>query len=444
MRRGHSKKNDAEERWRYGLEVKQAIDAIREGIGKEGAVCLASVEEALRSAALRSVAHFLGSFYSGELPGLVGLEAPEGSRGRRPVTVLSTVGEVTYSRAHVRNAEGRWCFPLDAALGIVAGCTSPMAALLSRAGATAPSYEEAGEFTTRASGVSVPGRRVHRVVEAVADAERKWTAERPRDATEADVLNVQADMTGLKVRKEDLVGVKGKDGKPPKKRQIKVGAVFLQEKDAKGEIVRKPFSTTRVVQFSDWPEFATALHAEAVKRGYLRAKKVAFTSDGADWIWDMATQRFPDAVQIVDFFHATEHLAALCESIYPKRGEAYEAMLATRRSMLRKWGVDSMIRYFEDFAAAHPEKKDAIESRLHYFRTHRKRMQYREFRKQGLFIGSGVIEGSCKCLVNQRCDLAGQRWHPASSQKVLTIRAAVQDGLHDRYWEERSTIKAVA
>ena len=351
---------------------------------------------------------------------------------------------MTYSRAHVRDAKGRWSFPLDEALGIVAGCTSPMAALLSRAGATAPSYEEAGEFASRASGLSVPGRRIHRVVEAVADAERKWVAERPRDDSEPDVLNIQADMTGLKVRKEDLVGVKGKDGRPPKKRQIKVGAVFLQEKDEKGEAVRKPFSTTRVVQFSDWPEFAEALHAEAVKRGYLKAKKVAFTSDGADWIWDMATQRFKDAVQIVDFFHATEHLAGLCESIYPKRGTEYEAMLATRRSMLKRWGVNSMIRFFEDFAERHPEKKAAIDSGLRYFRTHRDRMQYRDFRRQGLFIGSGVIEGSCKCLVNQRCDLAGQRWHPSSSQKVLTIRAAVQDGLHDLYWEERSTTRASA
>lgn len=220
--------------------------------------------------------------------------------------------------------------------------------------------------------------------------------------------------------------------------------MFLQEKDAKGETVRKPFSTTRVVQFSDWTEFADALHAEAVRRGYLKAKKVAFTSDGADWIWEMATQRFKDAVQIVDFFHATEHLAALCEAAFPERGAEYEKTLATRRSMLKKWGVDSMIRFFEGFAESHPEKKAAIDSGLRYFRTHRDRMQYRDFRKQGLFIGSGVIEGSCKCLVNQRCDLAGQRWHPASSQRVLTIRAAVQDGLHDRYWEERATIKSVA
>jgi len=106
-------KNDAEERWQYGLEVKRAIDVIRKGVGEKGTVCLASVEETLESAALRSVARFLGSFYTDELPSVVGLARPAGSCGRRSVSVLSTVGEVTYSRAHVRDAEGRWSFPLD-------------------------------------------------------------------------------------------------------------------------------------------------------------------------------------------------------------------------------------------------------------------------------------------------------------------------------------------
>ena len=122
----------------------------------------------------------------------------------------------------------------------------------------------------------------------------------------------------------------------------------------------------------------------------------------------MADQRFRGAVQIVDFYHACGHLSELCGAACPDTdGERFRKLFRTRRDMLRKWGVDA-------------------------------------FRKKGYFIGSGVIEGSCKCLVNQRCDLAGQRWHPGSSQKVLWIRAAVQDGLHDSYWRERSTFKAAA
>lgn len=400
------------------------------------------MEDALRRAALRSVSRFLGAFLTGELPSLLGVGSPDGRRGTRTATVLSTVGEVRYSRAYVPG--GRMPFPLDEAIGVVCGCTPPMAALLSRAGAMHQSYEAAGEAVTAASGVTVTGRRIHRLVSAVADGEREWAAGRPRDASEHDVINLQADMTGLPLRKEDLAGVRGRDGKPPRKRQVKVGAVFLQEANAEGEVQRVPCSTTRVVQFSDWADFGDALYNEAVRRGYLKAKTAVFTSDGADWIWEMADQRFRGAVQIVDFYHACEHLSALCGVACPDTGgERFGKLFRTRRDMLRKWGVDSTIRYFRRIAQGHA-RKDEILAALAYFERHRSRMQYRDFRKRGYFIGSGVIEGSCKCLVNQRCDLAGQRWHPESSQKVLWIRAAVQDGLHDTYWRERSTLKTAA
>jgi len=191
-------------------------------------------------------------------------------------------------------------------------------------------------------------------------------------------------------------------------------------------------------------DFGDALYNEAVRRGYLKAKTAMFTSDGTDWICEMAGRRFKGAVRIVDFFHACEHLSALCEVIHPDTGgEQFKKLFKTRRDMFKKWGVDCMIKFFRDTASGHPRKSEIL-SGLADFEKHRERMQYRDFRKKGYFIGSGVIEGGCKCLVNQRCDLAGQRWHPASSQKVLRIRAAVQDVLHDAYWRERSTFKTVA
>ena len=399
------------------------------------------MEDVVKSAALHSVATLLGRFYSDELQSLLGMKPPSGGCGRRPVTVLSTVGEITYSRAYVKDAEGNRSFPLDEVLGVIAGCTPAMASLLSRAGAMDQSYERAGENATRMIGVEVCGRKIHRVIDTVSDIELDWIKNRPAETcTKDDILNLQADMTGLPLRKEDLVGVKGKDGKEPKKRQIKAGAVFLQEKNKNGEIQRRPGSTTHVVEFSDWRDFKDKLYDEAVRRGYKTAKKTVFTSDGADWIWEMADDRFKDAIQIVDFFHACEHLGEICEIVYPGKGEEYGKLFDMRRKMLKKWGVDSMISYFEKLSEGH-ERKDAILDALGYFKKHRKRMQYREFRKEGYFIGSGVIEGTCKCLVNQRCDLAGQRWHPISSQKVLVVRAAVLDGLHDTFWKNRASLR---
>ena len=102
-----------------------------------------------------------------------------------------------------------------------------------------------------------------------------------------------------------------------------------------------------------------------------------------------------------------------------------------------------MIAYFEKLAVGH-KRSEAINAALGYFKHHQERMQYHKFRNAGYFIESGVIEGTCKCLVNRRCDLAGQRRHPESSQKVLAIRAAVMDRLHDAYWQARSAFRRAA
>lgn len=140
----------------------------------------------------------LGRFYTNELPALLGLSNAPGGCGRREVTVLSTVGEITCSRPYVTGPDGKRSFPLDTAMGVVAGCTPAMASLLSRAGAMNQSYESAGENASKMMGVHVEGRRIHRVVDAVSDEELEWIAERPVESCpKGGLLNIQADMTGL-------------------------------------------------------------------------------------------------------------------------------------------------------------------------------------------------------------------------------------------------------
>lgn len=394
------------------------------------------MEETLRSAALAHVARILGLFYSHELPALLGLQMPAGGHGKRTRNILTTLGPVTYTRAYTATdgPYGRTIrsFPLDEALGITEGCTPAMAAMISWAGACFGSYDEAGGALDRLAGVVVPGRRVQRLVNAVAERESAWIAARDRETIQGGILNIQADMTGIRMRPEELVGVKGKDG-APKKCQVKIGAVFRQQTNAEGEIQRIPDSTTRVVSFDDVTTFSQSLMNEAIRRGYHQADTVVFTSDGAEWIWLMVADRFKNAVQIVDFYHAAEHLAALCEIAEPDKEKA-KKLFSKRRHLLRNWGADSMIAFFQNLADEHPKQAE-IEAGLNYFITHRNRMKYREFRQKGYFIGSGVIEGSCKCLVNQRTDLGGQRWLKTGSVNVLRIRAATQDKLHDPYWK---------
>jgi hypothetical protein len=339
------------------------------------------------------------------------------------------------------DGKSRRRFPLDDALGITEGCTPAMAGMATWAGAKFGSYDEAGEALGRLAGVAVPGRRIQRLVNAVAEKERAWIASREKQEIKGGILNLQADMTGIRMRPEELIGVKGKDG-APKKCQVKVGAVFRQQTNSDGEIQRIPGSTTRVLSFADVTAFSQELMVEARLRGYCQADTVVFVSDGAEWIWRMADDRFKGAVQIVDFYHAAEHLAALCEIAEDDKQKATD-LFRKRRNILRNWGADSLITFFTDLAKDHPRQAE-IEAALAYFITHRERMKYRQFRQKGYFIGSGVIEGSCKCLVNQRTDLGGQRWLKTGSLNVLRIRAAIQDNLHDLYWKTAGKIRLKA
>lgn len=379
----------------------------------------------------------LGRFYMEILPGVLGLQRPAGGHGQRTRSVLTTVGPVELTRAYVIGKDGEHVFPLDQALGIVAGCTPAAAGMLCWSGAQASSFDQAGEALCRLAALNVPGRRIQRIVNQCAEAETAWAAGRPREDHRGGILNIQADMAGIRMRKEDLVGVSGKDG-DPKKRQIKGGIVFRQETNADGEIQRVPGSTTRIVTFDDVTSFSRMLFDEAAKRGYFEADQVVFTADGAEWIWAMVKDRFKRAVQIVDFYHATEHLGELCRLAEPDPDRASK-IFKQRRHLMKTHGAACIIRFFEDLSAEHANK-EKIEEALHYFRTNLVRMNYGKFRKQGYFIGSGAMEGTCKSLVKQRTDLAGQRWHPSGSLNVLRIRALIADKLHDAYWKQQAPL----
>jgi hypothetical protein len=388
-------------------------------------------------AALKTASKALENLYSVVLPQALGLDTVKDTHEFRSMELLTTLGRINYTRAYTQKTDcnGKTVreFPLDKALGITHGCTVAMASLMTWAGASYASYEKASESFMRFSGVDVSGRRIHRLVNAVSVAQTKWISSRKTQDEKVDILNIQADMTGIRMRAEDLHGVKGQSGADPKKCQIKVGAIFRQQKNSQGEIQRVYNSTTHVATFSDVSKFSQMLLNEAKKRGYYNAETVVFTSDGAEWIWKMAEDRFKGCVQIVDFYHAAEHLSKLCAIVEPDENK-FRKFFHARKLILRDYGVDSTIEYFTKAALNHC-KESEIKAELHYFITNQTRMQYKTFKEKHYFIGSGVIEGTCKNLVNQRTDLGGQRWLKKYALNVINIRAAVQDNLHDSYWQ---------
>ncbi len=407
--------------------------AVSEGV-EAGGVGLPAAECRVRAAALGFAVHVVGAILSGPAQRAAGVAAPAGRRGRRETKILSSVGEVSYSRAYAEGADGKRGFPADRALGITCGCTPSAAKLLCHEAARSQSYLQASENLALASGLSVSPSTVHRLVAAVGPDLETWALARPPSRVEPGrevIVCLEMDMTGVRMLKKYLEGAAGKDG-APKCRQVKCGTLFLMERDAEGRCRRLSGSAVHVISFCDPVAFSASLEAARQKLGVGPNTPLVVVSDGAEWIWNIVSDRFKTATGIVDFWHAADHLHNLCEFAQGK-GPAAEALFEEWRHKLKVYGVDCVIRHFASLDAK-PRKRSGIKKRLRYFKVHRERMQYRRFRREGWPIGSGAIEGACKSLIKQRTDLSGQRWSPDGALDVLWVRALITDGLHDEYW----------
>lgn len=171
-------------------------------------------------------------------------------------------------------------------------------------------------------------------------------------------------------------------------------------------------------------EFAPALWALAVARQVPQAANVAVVADGADWIWNLAADLFPDAVQVVDWYHATEYLAHAAEKLYPSDTEAAQRWQKARRDPLFRGETHQLIE---------PLEAAGLTTQADYFRTHTRRMQYQEFHEQAYPIGSGTVESGIKRF-KHRLSGPGMRWSRPAAERMLVLRAAVLSGTFDQLW----------
>ena len=307
-------------------ETEAALELIRQQ-ARSGVVNLAWIERTLKDASLQDTARLLEGFLNHELPRLAGetsLRPGERIHSRQTRTVMTALGPIQLQRTYVRSPRGGR-YPMDEMLGLHQQYTPTAIQLMCWAGAMDSSFDLAAETLHRFAGLNISGRQIQRVVNDFGPEAAKWMQERTvsPQPKPVEVLNIQADMTGIPARPEELQNIKGKqpDGSA-KTRQIKVGCVFTQSRDHKGDPQRDPSSSRYLAAFCDRVDFGQSLWQEAIKQGYATARTTVFLGDGADWIWNLAQDRFPDAVQIVDFYHACEHLHALCHALESDEGKA--------------------------------------------------------------------------------------------------------------------------
>jgi hypothetical protein len=371
--------------------------------------------------------------------------------GRRPKTFQTVVGGMTLERAyyHCAACQAGFC-PRDRALGLEDTTLSAATTRMVGLAAAMASFAEASELMRELAGVWVDPKQVERSAEAlgreIAQDERRVVESEP---PMAPTLYLGLDGTGVPMRASE---VEGRSGKQPdgsaRTREVKLVTVWSAEgRDKEGVPMRDPGSVSYSAAIEsaasrdtdDTPsQFAQRADREARRRGFDRAQRRVVLGDGAPWIWNLADELFPGAVQIVDLYHAKGHLWDVAKAIYGAGSDLGERWAKQRRDELDEGKIDDILAALRVHAQANDEARKCLD----YVTCNQKRMRYPEFRTQGLCVSTGVVEAGCKIVVGARLKRSGMHWTVAGADAIIALRCCKLSGRFEDFWERRAAYAA--
>lgn len=208
---------------------------------------------------------------------------------------------------------------------------------------------------------------------------------------------------------------------------IKTGVVFEGKRPQEGsERKTDEMGKPRYVAAQETSEeFGRRLYVRAQLCGLERAKMVVVIGDGAEWIWNEAKMHFPRSIQILDYYHACEHIYNLATVLYGESNANGKRWAKTHCDRLKTAGPQRLLKALKRRKPKIEEQKEALRLAIGYFRTHRRRMNYPKYLAKGIMIGSGPVEAACKVVVGQRLKQAGMRWSEGGADAILAVRTAV-------------------
>ena len=157
--------------------------------------------------------------------------------------------------------------------------------------------------------------------------------------------------------------------------------------------------------------------------------------DGAPWIWELAAQHFPETTEIVDLYHARQHLADLGKVVYGPTSAESKWWAAARSEQLDDGDVEAVITSMRRLRSRQPRVRKEVRKAIDYFQTNQERMRYARFRQEGLFVGSGVVEAGCKIIIGLRLKQSGMRWTVDHANAIIALRCCQLSGRWEEFWE---------
>jgi hypothetical protein len=343
-------------------------------------------------------------------------------------------------------------FPADVQLDIQKTDLSPgVRRMLAAVGSESP-FAQAREQVKLLADLEVTTKMVERTAESIGEdieAQQQLEIRRTKQLHLPAIAGppipyfyVQMDGTQVFVVKSDTEGRSGRTpGQPPRTRECKLGCVFTQTGvDDQGRPVRDEDSTSYVGAIETAEQFGLRIYTEAWNRGWERAEIKVVMGDGSHWIWNIADQHFPGAIQIVDLYHAREHLWELARKLDPADEPAQKRWLLRKLDWLDNGKIEKLVASLRKIAntQSNSELVKTIRGEAEYFDSNRDRMRYPDFRRQNLFVGTGVIEAGCKTVIGSRLKHSGMFWTVRGANAIIALRTCHLSGKFEDYWERRA------
>jgi hypothetical protein len=402
---------------RLGTELKELHGKV-----VQGQVSAATVETLVR----RQLWHF-GAQVTGVLLEALDrqLTAQRAVHDRRTRTVLTLFGPVDLTRSRCRDGS----YPLDECLGLIGrhAWTTGVQEAVSLLSCEC-SFETTGQLLERLLGLVI---RAPSVQVAAEEAGRRAgpllaKAPPPTDTAAGKTLIVATD--GCQAPEREGW------------HEVKVATLYANERrcrkaSGRGKVLSKEY----LASLSDAEDFGRQLWQRAWQWQVERARGVVCMGDGAPWIWNLAAEHFPGAVEIVDYYHAVEHLWTAAEALWGERerSEATRGWVRHYRRRLKEGRADLVIEALGRAPAGRRLSESAataVRRNLEYFRTNRQRMCYDRYRREKLPIGTGMVEGSCKFVVQSRFKRPGSRWSREGLDRMLALKLLRLNHHWERLW----------
>lgn len=367
--------------------------------------------------------------------------------GPREKKLVSALGTLELKRTYYHcDSCGSGFYPKDRQLGIEGQSVSPAVKRMIGRTAAEVSFSSTQLLLAQLANVCVSVKQAERVAEGI--GLEIIEHERDNDDVErcdADTMYLGMDGTGVPVIRSETEGRSGKqeDGSA-KTREMKLVTVCTAETlNDEGRPQTDPGSVSYSAAIESastkdtdltLSDFAQRVEREAQRRGFYQAKRQVVVADGAKWIWRVALELFPHAIQIVDIWHAKEKLHEVSKAIFGNRSDLAKPWAERRCSELDGGDVEVVVKTLNQHARHCRQASQATG----YFSTNRERMRYKEFREQGLCISSGVLEAGCKDAIGARLKRSGMRWSVDGANSIAALRCYVKSDRFDDFWYDKS------